>query len=69
MKPEPIAPRLPKPLTDQERLFLRMERFRPKGAREFNVARKLERLGLGVIEDREFRVTPAGEAALSQRVP
>lgn len=65
MKMEPIAPTLPKPLTEDERMFLRLQRFRPRGAREFSIARKLARYGLGEIDGQTFTVSPAGVAALS----
>lgn len=74
MKPEPYIPPLEQPLTDTQLLILRVS-AEPKGgpypvklqgAAHFAVARKLERMGLGMVDGKAFTANARGAAAVSE---
>jgi len=67
MKPEPYFPPLPRPLADDEALFLRVAAsgpFRLHGPSQFATARRLAKLGLGELVGNMFEANEAGLAAV-----
>lgn len=53
-----------RPLTDDERLFLALERTKPQGVSAWATARRLMKLGLGEIKGREFVTNERGRGAI-----
>lgn len=62
MKPAPLPPS--RPLTDDEKLFLRLDRTTPHGASGHAMARRLAKMGLGEFDGRVFVTNERGLAAV-----
>lgn len=70
MKPEPYLAPPPRKLTDDERLHLRASNaggtphaVRPRGSSGWALIRRLEKMGLGTVDERGFTVNARGVAA------
>lgn len=75
MKPEYQTPP-PRALTDEENLVLRMATAEGgrhpvplRGASEFATARRLDKMGMGDVYGREFRINDRGAAAVRKPDP
>lgn len=73
MKPDPYIPAPPRPLSDEEKLFLEVSAagdgnaWRLHGQTQFKTARGLAKLGLGEVNGNMFSATEAGLAAVAKK--
>lgn len=68
MKPAPIPPNLTRPLSADERLFLKIGSegaFRLHGPVQFATARRLVKMGLGELSGNMFAANEAGRVISS----